>query len=189
MQDVLSFASQLSAAVIHEGDLAVDATVGNGHDTLHLAHAVGPSGTVVGFDIQQEAINNTRKRLQRAGVSERVRLVCRSHEHIQEELGTGGNVAAVMFNLGYLPGSDKSLITKPESTIEALGGALSSLRPGGIITLVLYTGHPGGAEEAERVRTWATSLNQESYRVLSYRFINQQNAPPALLAIQRLPGS
>lgn len=186
---VLGAAHDLVRDALHPGALAVDATVGNGHDTLVLADAVGPAGTVVGFDVQAEALHATRDRLQAAGVADRVRLVQAGHETLLDHLpdGARGAVQAVTFNLGYLPGAaDKSVITRPDTTLAALYAATDVLGPGGMITLVLYTGHPGGAEEADAVRAWAKSLDQVHWAVLSYRFVNQCGAPPALLAIERL---
>lgn len=96
-----------------------------------------------------------------------------------------GKVGAVTFNLGYLPGSASDLTTTPDTTIRALNAAVRLLRPGGVVTIVVYTGHEGGTEEAEAVRTWATNLPQEQFHALSYRFVNQQNDPPRLVAVEK----
>lgn len=146
--------------VLQPGDLAVDATVGNGHDTLFLCQTVGASGRVLGFDVQAEAIAATRAKLLGAGIeSTRFDLHHRGHEHLGE-FAQPGTVAAIMFNLGYLPGSDKALITRPETTLAALATALPLLRPGGVLTIVCYPGHEGGDEEAESVKTWSKSLDE-----------------------------
>jgi hypothetical protein len=97
-----------------------------------------------------------------------------------------GRVGAIMFNLGYLPGGDKALTTEPETTLAALEHAVHYLRPGGVITVVQYVGHEGGAAEAEAVDAWAADLNQARFQALSYRFVNQRNAPPRLLAVERI---
>ncbi|BCJ86770.1 rRNA methyltransferase [Effusibacillus dendaii] len=167
--------------------LAVDATVGNGHDTLFLAECVGANGLVYGFDIQSAAIEAASNRLSDARLLQRVVLLEAGHERLAEMLpqDTKGNLQAVMFNLGYLPGGDKSVITRADTTVRALQTALEWLAPQGVITCVIYPGHPGGAEESDRVLQWARTVDQRQAQVLWYRFLNQQNRPPTLLAISR----
>lgn len=185
--DVLGFAKELTTRVLSPGSIAIDATVGNGHDTLFLARTVGSEGQVFGFDVQPQAIDRTRARLAEAEVLDRVTLIQSGHEQMDRHLPSAAQkrVGAVMFNLGYLPGSDKSTITTPDTTLPALNHALRCLKPGGIITVVQYVGHPGGKEEAQAVDTWAETLDPQQGQVLSYRFVNQRNDPPRLLAIER----
>lgn len=187
MHSVLDFAHELATGVLDVGDVAVDATVGNGHDTVALAQAVGPEGRVYGFDVQDEAIESTRDRVAREGCADAVRLVHDGHERMPAHLPDEqhGIVGAVTFNLGYLPGSSAALTTTPETTLPALDAALRLLRPGGVVTVVLYTGHEGGAEEAAAVDAWAADLSQDRFRALSYRFVNQRNDPPRLIAVEK----
>jgi hypothetical protein len=96
-----------------------------------------------------------------------------------------GEVTAVMFNLGYLPGGDKERVTQPATTRSALAAAADLLRSGGRITVVLYVGHPGGEREAQVVRQWAANLDQQRFQVLAYAFLNQTNDPPRLLVIEK----
>ena len=184
---MLDFAKTLVQGATAPGDVAIDATVGNGHDTLTLAQTVGAEGRVLGIDVQAEALQAARERLQQAGVEGRVSLVHGGHEDMAAHVPDAwrGRVSAVMFNLGYLPGSDKSCITRPDTTRRALAAATTLLKSGGLITVVLYTGHDGGREEAEAVRAWAEKLDDREWGVLSYRLINQGNDPPRLLAIER----
>ena len=140
------------AEVLTPGAVAVDATVGNGHDTLFLAEQVGARGRVYGFDCQAAAIVSTRKRLAQAKMLDRVNLIQAGHETLQSHLAAEARLLAVMFNLGYLPGSDKQYITRAETTLAALEQACALLAPGGRISLVLYTGHAGGPEEAAAVQ-------------------------------------
>lgn len=184
MKKPLFFAKELVKEVLAPGGTAVDATCGNGNDTLFLAGLVGPEGKVFAFDIQDEAIVATRKKLETAHLAGRVKLLKASHAY--EAFWPAAPVQAVMFNLGYLPGGNHEIITKPESTIAALQIAVSRLQPGGIVTIVVYTGHPGGREEYEAVSNFCAGLPQKEYAVLEYKFINQINCPPLLLAIQRL---
>jgi SAM-dependent methyltransferase len=192
---VLSFAHQLVGQRVRPGETVADATAGNGNDTLFLAKQVGAGGRVYGFDIQREAIEATRRKLEEAGIAvangERegvVRLVLDSHTEMARHIDPddAGRVAAVMFNLGYLPGSDRQVITLPDSTLSALNSALSLLRPGGILTAVVYPGHPGGQEEAEAVEAWASALPQREAQALVYRFANRRPSPPYLIAVEKI---
>lgn len=187
IDSVLDFAHCLVKRALEPGDVAVDATVGNGHDTLVLAQTVGTNGQVYGFDVQAEAIDQARDRLTSAGVYDHVDLLKTGHEAMGRHLPSvhHGKVGAVMFNLGYLPGSTSSLTTSPETTLPALNDALELLRPGGVVTIVVYTGHEGGAEEAAAVDAWAADLPQRDMHALSYRFVNQGNHPPRLVAVEK----
>ncbi len=169
---------------LRSGDRAVDATCGNGHDTLLLAGLVGPTGKVWGFDIQPKALQATGARVAEAGCRERVELIEAGHEqladHVQEP------VRAVVFNLGYLPGGDKEVITRSPSTLSALDQALQLLAPGGIVVIVIYPGHPGGAEEADAVEGWGARLPAEQYAVWCSRQLNRASTAPYLLIIEKL---
>jgi SAM-dependent methyltransferase len=191
---VLSFAHQLVGQRVRPGETVVDATAGNGNDTLFLAKLAGPGGKVYSFDIQREAIDATRRKLEEAGIpfadGERegvVQLVLGSHAEMVRHIGKddSGRVAAVMFNLGYLPGADTRVITLPDSTLPALNSALSLLRPGGVLTAVVYPGHPGGQEEAEAVEAWASALPQGEAQALVYRFANRPASSPYLIAVEK----
>ncbi len=146
-----------ASAVLAEGDLAIDATAGNGHDTVFLAARVGESGRVLAFDIQAAAIASARSRVEAAGFGGRVRFFEMSHAKMAEH-SAPGSVAAILFNLGYLPGGDHRLITRAEETLHALDAALALLKPGGLLSIVCYPGHPGGDAEGEAVIAWACRL-------------------------------
>lgn len=158
-------AQQAIDAVLRPGDIAIDATVGNGHDTLFLATRVGPAGKVYGFDIQQQALDSAYQRLEQSGECAQVSLYHAGHEAMAILLpeSVAGRVKAVMFNLGYLPGGDKQRTTGTSTTLAALQASLAMLAPGGVISLLAYTGHPGGREEAEQVKGWAASLPQDLF--------------------------
>ena len=187
LQNALAFAKTLTRKVVRSGDVVVDATVGNGHDTSFLAEMVGDEGQVFGFDVQERAIAATRDRLKAAGYSKRTTLFKRSHAELIDALPERfiGEIKAVMFNLGYLPGADKSIITQKGSTLSGLRAALDVMSPGGLLTVVLYTGHPGGKEEAEAVEAWAISLDPKRYHAMAYRFLNQPNDPPWLISVEK----
>lgn len=134
----------------------MDATVGNGHDTCFLAEQVGEHGRVLGLDIQEAALRVTRSRLEQAGLADRVTLVQSGHERLERVLPEAmrGRLRVVMFNLGYLPGGDHALVTKPETTLTALSVALGHLLPDGVISLMVYRGHSGGDEEYRAIEEW-----------------------------------
>ncbi|MBE0336914.1 class I SAM-dependent methyltransferase [Paenibacillus sp. 23TSA30-6] len=187
---VLSYAHQLVAARAQPGDTAIDATVGTGADTLFLAKAAGRRGRVYGFDIQQEALQLARRRLdedESPSLAE-VSLLLQGHEQMREAIPDKlhGKVAAVMFNLGYLPSecADPSVITHTDSTLTALDAAIYLLRPRGILTAVLYPGHAGGGEEAEAVLQWASALPVSSGQSIIYRQL-QRAASPYIVAVEK----
>jgi hypothetical protein len=175
-------AQLLVKARVQTGDRVVDATVGNGYDTLFLANCVGTTGRVDGFDIQECAIVSTRSRL---GNDAPVFLHLRGHEEMAAIVAPG--ISAVMFNLGYYPSGDKTIITRPDTTLTALDAALNLLSTSGLLTIVIYPGHAGGAEEADRVETWLTDLPPDRYRTVRYgpQGKTGNSPPPYLLAIER----
>ncbi|MGP0586375.1 class I SAM-dependent methyltransferase [Paenibacillus timonensis] len=187
---VLSFAHKLASERLALGDAAVDATAGTGADTLFLAKSCGPKGRVFAFDIQPQALALTRARLDKepADSIAAVSLLQASHADMATVLPADvrGQLGAVMFNLGYLPaeGADPAVITLPDSTLPALEAGLSLLRPRGILTAVLYPGHPGGDAEAAAVETWAALLPASAGQAILYRQ-PQRSAAPYLIAIEK----
>ncbi len=174
-------AHEALAQHLRDGDLAVDATVGNGHDTLFLAQQVGPSGRVIGFDVQGAALEAARRRLDDAGLLPGVTLYQLGHEQLAETLPAAwhGRVAAMTFNLGYLPGGDKGLITRAATTLPALRQALALLGQGGLLSLLVYRGHRGADDEAGAVAEWVSDLDV-NYRVAVY-----DSPGPLLYLIER----
>ncbi|MEN8170335.1 MAG: class I SAM-dependent methyltransferase [Pseudomonadota bacterium] len=181
-------AHQAIEAVLKPGDITIDATVGNGHDTLFLAMQVGATGKVYGFDIQQEALDSAYLRLQQAGQTAQVSLYHAGHEVMAMVLpgSVAGKVKAVMFNLGYLPGGDKQRTTDTSTTLAALQTSLSLLASGGMIAVLAYTGHPGGREEAELVKGWAASLPQDLFSLSIEVPPSERGNAPEWLVIRRL---
>ncbi|WP_103106032.1 tRNA (mnm(5)s(2)U34)-methyltransferase [Brevibacillus reuszeri] len=180
--NVLEVARKLIRERVREGETVVDATMGNGNDTLFLAQLVKENGKVIAFDIQPLAIEKTKERLEREGVADWVEMKLASHEEIEKLEGSAG---AIMFNLGYLPGGDKEITTQAASTIRAIQSGLNVLRPGGIMTVMIYWGHSAGEVEKDAVESFCHELSQLEFLVLKYQYINQQNQAPFLLAIER----
>ncbi|MRG85229.1 class I SAM-dependent methyltransferase [Salinibacillus xinjiangensis] len=186
LKSALQFSHHLLTESVEEGDFVVDATVGNGHDTVFLSKLVGTNGTVLGIDIQTQAIENTKKRLKEEKITN-VQLLQDSHGNLESYIPNEkhGNIGGAVFNLGYLPGSDKSIITKPDSTIGAIQSLLPHLLPKKQIVLVVYYGHEGGDKEKDELLTLVSSLDQNQFSVLQYGFINQKNNPPFVVAIEK----
>lgn len=168
---------------LKRGHVSVDATAGKGNDTLFLARLVGPTGKVYAFDIQEEALSRTASLLKRNDLYDRVELVCAGHEKILDYVPC--TVDAVMYNLGFLPGGDQSITTGQETTLSSINAALSLLRKGGRISLVIYTGHPGGQEEYEAVEKYTSMLDSLQYRVIRINFLNRAANAPVLIMIEK----
>lgn len=173
----------LLPTLLHSGNRVVDATCGNGHDTLLLAQLVGDSGHVWGFDIQEPAIRETSRRVNEAGLHERVTLLHCGHQELNSHVAAP--LHAVLFNLGYLPGSDRTIITRPDSTLAALTQALALLAPGGIIMVTIYPGHDGGSSEQQQVEAWAAAHEPRSCHCWRMGQINVSASAPYLLLIQK----
>jgi len=158
--------------------LCVDATCGNGGDTEFLCRLCGPQGRVVAMDIQPQALCSTRARLQAAGIApERCDLVCDSHAELLRYLQPG-TVDAVMFNFGWLPGAQHQVFSTAESSIPALEAALTALRPGGVLSAVLYSGKVIGSDEKQAVLRWLRALPLQQYTVLICEFANWADTAP-----------
>ena len=182
---LIDYAHAMITDVATEGAVVVDATLGNGYDTLFLAKCVGREGVVVGFDVQQLAIDATRKRLLDGSVeSSRFHLYLDSHDQMSKRV-TQGSAAAIMFNLGYLPGADKSLITESETTLKALAQAVTCLRSGGVLSVMCYPGHEGGDTEAQKVVLWADGLGGDAERVSLVRQERSRELSPFLIVVTK----
>ena len=168
------------------GDTVVDCTVGNGHDTVFLAEAVGPEGRVIGFDIQPHALCRTRKRLVGAGIEEgRFTLVEGSHSDLGRHVPAG--IGGAVYNLGYLPGGTRSVATGRATTLRSIAGALELLRPEGFVSATLYYGHEGGKEEAEGVMEYVRTLDHDRFKVAHISYPNLPNDPPSIVMVQHTP--
>jgi predicted methyltransferase len=179
-------AHQILREHLRTGDLAIDATAGNGYDTSFLAEQVGEHGRVIAIDLQASAIESTKAKLRAANLMERVHLHCADHAGALESLKEqhSGTVDAILFNLGYLPGSDKTIQTHTESTVRALKASAKQLRPGGLLCVTAYRGHLGGAEEAQCVEDWMHSQEPHGYTLECYE-PSSTNTPPILWVLRK----
>jgi predicted methyltransferase len=184
LKNSLSISHELVSKVVQSGDIVVDATMGNGNDTLFLANLVGDQGKVYAFDVQQLALDNTKKRLTDAGLIERAELILDGHQKIGLYAPQG--IKAVMFNLGYLPKGDHNIGTKAETTITAIESSLRLLCKEGIVMLVIYYGGDSGFDEKNAVMEYFKTLDCKKYSVLVHDFVNQVNCPPIAVCIEKM---
>ena len=169
---------------VKKGDIVVDATAGNGNDTLALANLVGETGKVYAFDIQEEAIEKTRNLLAESSRFYNVMLICDSHEKIADYIEEKGQVSAALFNLGYLPSGDKSISTTAKSSIKAIDESLRILKKGGMVSIVMYPGTEIGKTERDAVLSYAQNLPHNEYHVCYSSFPNQPETSPEILLIE-----
>ncbi|GAV22355.1 tRNA (mnm(5)s(2)U34)-methyltransferase [Carboxydothermus pertinax] len=167
--------------VVQAGDVVVDATAGNGNDTLFLAELVGKSGKVYAFDIQEKALKITKEKLAEAFLEERVTLILDSHENIRQYVFSP--IKAAVFNLGYLPGGDKKVVTKPKSTIAGISECYKLLELGGIIAITVYVGHPGGEEEKILLEELGQKIPDREGFVVKHEYLNRPQSYPKLYII------
>ncbi|SDF09705.1 tRNA (mnm(5)s(2)U34)-methyltransferase [Sporolituus thermophilus] len=161
----------------------IDATAGNGKDTLFLATNTPPDAVIWAFDIQQTALDKTQALLADHGQARKVKFILASHVHIADFVKSP--VDAAMFNLGYLPGGDHTVTTMPNTTVAALNQLLALLKPTGIISIVAYPGHDMGRREELAVRSFLAALPQKLYTVACWQMVNQVNNPPVLYIVER----
>ena len=164
----------LAARLVHPR-LCVDATCGNGGDTAFLCRLTAPEGRVLGFDIQPEAIASTERNLAAKGLS--AELHCDSHANLLQYVQPG-TVDAVMFNLGWLPGADHGVFSTADSSIPALQAALQAVRPGGVVSAILYSGAVIGTDEKQAVLAWLRALPLKDFTVLVCDFANWAETAP-----------
>lgn len=170
---------------VQPGDCCIDATAGNGNDTLVLCSLVGETGSVIAFDVQEMAIQNTKKRLEEHGVLERAKVVLDSHIHMAE-YAEENSVSCITFNFGYLPGGDHNLATRKESSIEAIHEGLRLLKKGGMMSLCIYSGGDSGFEERDAVLKELKQLDGRKYLVIVSEYYNRPNNPPIPAMIIKL---
>ena len=183
--NAVTYVHHVLGSVLREGDIAVDATMGNGWDTALMADLVGETGTIYGFDIQEVAVDVTKSRT--SGCLATIRLHQQGHESMSAAVDGPhiGHVRAVTFNLGYLPGGDKDITTHADTTLKGLTEARSVLAPDGVITVVCYR-HAEGERELSFVREELSTWPQDRYTVVEVDFINQRGTPPVVFVVTSL---
>lgn len=167
---------------VKKGDHVIDATVGGGYDLQFLARLVGSEGSVVGYDIQEEALLKAEKRLSDA---ERA-IVTLHHRSHASFLESGAKL--IVYNLGYLPGGNKALTTMTKTTLQSLESASQILEKGGAISITCYPGHEEGKKEEEAVMDFVKMLPQEHWSTICHSFPMRHKAPSLLLLMREVVG-
>ncbi|MBQ3063871.1 MAG: rRNA methyltransferase [Clostridia bacterium] len=175
MIDLLALQKSFILSHLQPGDTAVDFTMGNGHDTEFLSKTVGETGKVYAFDVQEQAVASTRKNLAAAACPENYTLILDSHHNVKKYVE--GPIKAGMFNLGYLPGSDKSITTMRETTMPAIEAALDLLDHDGVLLIAVYPGHAEGDAEGKMVLDYLSTLDRRTICCTLIRIINSPTSP------------
>lgn len=166
------------------GGFYIDATMGNGNDTLMLCELAGETGKVTAFDIQKKALENTERLLEQHGYRDRALLILDGHENMDQYVQEG-TADVICFNFGYLPGGDHAISTTAETSITAIKKGLAILKPGGMMSLCIYSGGDTGFEEKEQILEYLKSLSPREYTVILNQYYNRGNHPPVPVFIFR----
>ena len=173
--NTLSMVHDFLKQTVHPGSFCIDATAGKGRDTALLCRLAGPEGKVLSFDIQQEAIDQTRALLEQEGLQADVFLD--SHANM-ERYAPAGSVDCIVFNFGRLPGGDPHIVTKADSSLQAIDAGLRLLKPGGIMAIALYYGKENGYEERDAILQHLKTLDDRTFSVLCCEWSNRRGEPP-----------
>ena len=175
MIDLLQLQKQFILNHLTEGDVAVDFTMGNGHDTEFLSKTVGEKGHVYAFDVQEQALASTAENLEKAGCAHNYTLILDSHHNVKKYVDVP--IKAGMFNLGYLPGSDKTVTTMRETTLPAIEAAISLMDKDAIILVAVYPGHAEGEAEGKLVNEYLASLSRHKVCCTQIKIVNSPTSP------------
>lgn len=182
---ITQWCSRFIEEQVKDGDICIDATMGNGNDTLLLSRLAGPDGQVLAFDIQEQALQAARQKLLRENAPANYTLFLESHTHMADHVKPD-SVSCIVFNFGYLPGGDHSLATRSETSIQALEQSLTLLKKGGLLSLCIYSGGDSGFEERDALLTWLKKLDSHNYLVIRSDYYNRPNNPPIPVLVIRL---
>jgi len=177
-------------SLIKQGDTVIDATCGNGHDTLVLAQIAlsSESGKLFACDVQKEAIDSAEQMLLgKLGrdIMSKIQFVQGCHSTFPKVIRPN-SVKLVAYNLGYLPGGDKSRTTTAETTLTSIKNAQELILDGGLISVTCYPGHAEGKREEEKILDYSTTLDPKQWSCCSHRWSNRKNAPSLLLIQKRM---
>lgn len=175
VQPVCEMVHSTAKKLLFPGAKAVDATMGNGEDTAFLCEAVGKDGKVYAFDVQDDAVIRTKRRLKEADLLDRAVIIKDGHEKICDYVTESIDVA--VFNLGYLPGGNHAITTLASTTLQAIEECLGLLKEEGAVLIALYWGHTNGVEEKNAVETYLTTLSSSRWSIAETSFPNREKAP------------
>jgi len=183
----LDLSKQYFKRLLTYGDIAIDATCGNGHDTLFIASSIltKDSGTVYTFDIQQDALESAKKLCSQNLIipMDRIHFLNQCHSEFPEVI-LENSVKLIVYNLGYLPGGNKAITTEANTTLKSIERSLELISSKGAISITCYSGHPAGKIEEDRILEFVSKLNPKKWCCCHHRFINREKAP-SLLILQK----
>ena len=175
MIDLLALHKHFILEHLKEGDTAVDFTMGNGHDTEFLSKTVGENGHVFAFDIQEQALASTEEHLKESGCPQNYTLILDSHHNVKKYVDVP--FKAGMFNLGYLPGSDKSVTTMRKTTLPAIEAAISLMDRDAVIIVAIYPGHPEGEAEGKEICEYLSGISRHKICATQVKILNSPTSP------------
>jgi hypothetical protein len=175
MIDLLELHKYFILKHLRPGDVAVDFTMGNGHDTEFLSKAVGPDGFVYAFDIQEQALASTQENLVKAGCPDNYQLILDSHSNVKKYVDVP--FRAGMFNLGWLPGGDKSITTLRETTLPAIRDAISLMDKDAILNIAVYPGHAEGDAEGQMILDYLAGISRHRICATLVKIVNSPTSP------------
>jgi SAM-dependent methyltransferase len=179
---VLDLAHRFLREHVSPGDTVIDATCGRGNDTKLLCELAGESGRVIGFDIQQDAIDSAAALLEENGL--RAELHLDSHANMAQ-YAAPGTVSCIVFNFGWLPRGSHEIFTHADSSIAALEAGLKLLKPEGWLVLCIYYGGVNGFSERDALTEYLSSLESRYYTVLQCSFPNRTGCPPFAVFVKK----
>ena len=165
---------------VQEGDFCIDATAGKGRDTALLCRLTGETGRVLAFDIQQDAVDQTRQLLASEGL--KAEAILDSHANM-ERYAEAGTVDAIVFNFGRLPGGDPNIFTLADSSVRAIETGLRLLKVGGVMAIALYYGKENGYDEKHAIEQYLKTIDDKYFTVLSCEWSNRKGEPPLPILI------
>ena len=175
MVDLLELQKEFLRKHIGKGSVVCDFTAGNGHDSEFLSKTVGETGRLYAFDIQSAACESTKNHLAESGCPQNYTIINDSHanckEYVHEKINAG------MFNLGWLPGSDKTVTTRRETTLPAIEAAIDLLSPDGVLTVAVYPGHAEGEAEGKLIEEYLSGLSRHRVCVTKIKIVNSPSSP------------
>jgi hypothetical protein len=180
---IVQYCHFLIPYLLKEGRVVVDATCGNGHDSLFLCNLMQGKGFLYSFDVQESALSHAKHRIEKGCPYSNYKLINDSHDKIHYYIDE--SISLAVYNLGYLPGGNPNLTTKPETTIASLRIILNRLEKGGYVLIAAYIGHDNG-QERDYLYHFLKSLDSSEYRVANHRIINIDNYPPELFIIKKM---
>lgn len=187
----LTLAKTYWKTLLKPGDIVVDATCGNGNDTLFLSQFLlsDPESAIFAFDVQPEAILNTESLLRKhlsPDHLKRVLLHRRSHLELTA-VPYPFSPKLVVYNLGYLPGGDKLFTTKTETTLESVKMSLQLIADDGAVSITCYPGHEEGFKEEKELLKFAQELSSSKWTVCYHSWLNRPKSPTFLWIEQNTP--